>query len=124
FVNVWTVTDLKEPPVRFQIWLNSKLPGSYTRSDLVTPTNTAVIPLPRSKVQLIQASDVTGNPDGGIKAYSRRTVPGETVLGDEEGKFIIPPGGNFAVFLSNTEGTDVPANVRVAYGWWEEARFN
>lgn len=30
FVNVWTVSDLYEPPIRMQIWLNAALPGDYT----------------------------------------------------------------------------------------------
>lgn len=120
FVNVWTVTDLYEPPIRMQIWMNSKLPGDYTISRLVTPANTAINPLPRPRVKLLQASNVSGEPEGGIKAFVRRTLPGETVVSEEEGKFIIPPGGNFGIFLSNPEGIDKPASVRVAYGWWEE----
>lgn len=120
FVNVWTVTDLYEPPIRLQIWFNSKLPGDSTKSRLVTPSNTALSPLPEPKIKLRQASNVIGEPEGGIKAFVRRTLPGETVVADEEGKFIIPPGGNFAVFLSNPEGVNIPASVRVALGWWEE----
>ncbi len=120
FVNVWTVTDLKEPPIRMQIWLNSRLPGNYTISNLVTPANTAISPAPLPKVKLFEASNVAGTPEGGIKAFVRRTQPGETIVSEEEGKFIIPPGGNFCIFLSNAEGVDVPAKTRVAYGWWEE----
>ena len=120
FVNVWTVTDLYEPPIRLQIWLNSKLPGDSTESRLVSPSNTAVRPLASPKVRLLQASNVIGDPEDGVKAFVRRTTPGETVVAEEDGKFIIPPGGNFAVFLSNSEGANIPASVRVAYGWWEE----
>lgn len=120
FINVWTVTDLNEPPIRMQIWLNSILTGDYTISSLVTPANTAINPLPKPRVQLLQASNVSSVPEGGIKAFVRRTLPGETVIAEEEGKFIIPPGGNFAIFLSNPEGINIPASTRVAFGWWEE----
>lgn len=120
FANVWTVTDLYEPPIRMEIWLNSTLPGDPTASRLVTCANTAIVPVPQPKIRLLQASNVIGTPEGGIKAFVRRTTPGETVVAEEDGKFIIPPGGNFAVFLSNPEGANVPASVRVAYGWWEE----
>ncbi len=120
FVNVWTVTDLKEPPIRMQIWLNSRLPGKYTISNLVTPSNTALIHLPKPKTIMFEASNVTGSPEGGVKAFVRRTQPGETVVAQEDGKFIIPPGGNFAVFLSNAEGVNIPSRMRVAFGWWEE----
>ncbi len=120
FVNVWTVTDLYEPPIRMQIWLNSKLPGNCSVSSLVTASNTAVNPLPKPRVMLLQASNIAGTPEGGSKAFVRRTLPGETIVSEEEGKFIIPPGGNFAIYLSNTEGEDKPASTRVAFGWWEE----
>jgi hypothetical protein len=123
FVNVWTVTDLYEPPVRMQIWLNSRLPGGYTISDLVTPANTAINPLPEARVKIFQASNITGVPEGGIKAFVRRTLPGETVVAEEEGKFVIPPGGNFTIFLSNIEGEKIPASTRVAFGWWEERAY-
>lgn len=122
FVNVWTVTDIYEPPIRIQFWLNSELPGYASESELVTPANTALCHPKCPRVHLMQASNVTGNPEGGVKGFVRRTLPGETVVEEEDGKFIIPPGGNFAVFLSNTEGENIPANVRVAYGWWEEKR--
>jgi len=120
YVNVWTVTDLHEPPIRIQIWLNANLPGSPTISDLVTPSNTAIFPQVRPKIKLLQASNVVGNPTDGTKGFVRRTIPGETVVADEEGKFIIPPGGNFTIFLSNYEEDKTPASVRVAYGWWED----
>lgn len=120
FVNVWTVTDLYEPPIRMQIWFNSQLPGDPIESRLVTPSNTALYPLPQPKTHILQASNVIGNPEGGTKGFVRRTLPGETIVSEEEGKFIIPPGGNFALFLSNAEGVGIPASVRVAFGWWEE----
>lgn len=120
FVNVWTVSDLAEPPIRMQIWFNAMLPGEPIHSELVTPANTALQPLPKPKVWLMQASNVIGDPEGGVKGFVRRTVPGETVVAEEDGKFIIPPGGNFAIFLSNTEGANIPASVRAGYGWWEE----
>lgn len=124
FVNVWTVTDLYEPPIRMQIWFNSNLPGDLAPSELVTPSNTAIFPLPKPKIILAQASNVIGTPQGGTKGFVRRTLPGETVVAEEDGKFIIPPGGNFAIFLSGTEDISITASVRVAYGWWEEKIFH
>lgn len=120
FVNVWTVTDLEEIPLRMQIWINSTMPGDYELSELITPANTAITPASQSIVQLRVASNVDDEPQHGYKAFVRRTQSGETIVSEEEGKFIIPPGGNFSIFLSNTEGPDKPARVRVAYGWWHE----
>ena len=58
FVNVWTVTDDHAPIIRAQTWLNAKLPGGAKESANVTPTNTAICPLRKPRVQLWQASDV------------------------------------------------------------------
>lgn len=120
FLNVWTVTDDHAPPIRAQTWLNARLPGEAKESTNVTPTNTALCPLPRPRVQLLQASDVEGTPMGGVKAYSRLIAPGETVVAEEDGKFIIPPGGNYAIFLKNAEGTTGDVDTRVGLGWWEQ----
>lgn len=120
FVNVWTVTDLSEPPLRIQLWFNSMLPGEYIQSKLVSPANTAICPLPKPKIRLLQASNVIGSPEGGVKPIVRRLASNETMVSEDDGKFIFPPGGNFALFLSKTEGVNVLSNVRVSFGWWEE----
>lgn len=120
FVNVWTVTDLHEPPLDIQIWLNSMLPGNYTISTKVTPVNTAIMPPSVPRVKLLQASNVSGSPVGGVNAYGRVSSPGITLVSEEDGKFIIPPGGNFAIVISATLETAAIPDVRVACGWWEE----
>jgi hypothetical protein len=119
FVNVWTVTDINKPLVQMQIWLNSTMHGYATESTFITPSNTAMDPLPKPMIHLLQASNVSKMPSGGVKAFARIAGKGETVVAEEDGKFIIPPGGNFSVFLSGADETDVTAKVRVGYGWWE-----
>lgn len=120
FVNVWTVASLYPPSVRIQIWLNADLPGQPTASKLVAPANTALYPPSKPETRLLQTSNVEGTPAGGVKAFVRRAPSGETIVAEEDGKFILPPGGNFAVFLSNSEEEADFASVRVAFGWWEE----
>ena len=121
FVNVWTITELSGlAPIRAQIWFNSMPPGTPVPSQLVTPSNTALCPIPTPRVQLLQASNVIGEPSGGIKAFVRRATPETTLVFEEDGKYIFPPGGNLTVFLSNPEQPDVPVAGRVAFGWWEE----
>lgn len=58
-VNVWTVTDISAAPFRAQFWFNADAPGKYTESTLVTPSNTALRPLPRPRILLQEASNVT-----------------------------------------------------------------
>lgn len=125
FVNVWTITELLGlAPIRAQIWFNSKPPGSPVLSELVTPSNTALSPMPRPGVQLLEASNVTGSPSGGIKAFVRRATPESTLVFEEDGKYIFAPGGNLTVFLSNPEKPEVSVAGRVAFGWWEERHYS
>ncbi len=119
-VNVWTVTDISESPFRAQFWFNSTTLGKSSESALVTPSNTAIRPIPRPRVKLELASNVTGEPTGGVKAFVRRGEPGTTLVETENGKLIFPPGGSFLVFLSITENPKIAASGRIAFGWWEE----
>jgi hypothetical protein len=119
-VNVWTVTDIQTSPIRAQFWFNADAPGRPIDSELVTPSNTTLVPLPDPAVRLQYANNVTGEPSDGIKAFVRRTLPETTLVDTENGKIIIPEGGNFLVFLSNPETPELAASGRVAFGWWEE----
>jgi len=119
-VTVWTVTDISQSPFRAQIWFNTTPPGIPQESMLVTPANLALCPLPRPKIKLQYSTNVEGEPSGGIKAFVRRGQPETTLVDDEQGKFIFPPGGSFLIFLSNPEAPELAASGRVAFGWWEE----
>ena len=119
-VTVWTVSDVSESPFRAQFWFNTDPPGTPENSPLVTTSNLAFCPPPCPRVLLQYASNVTGDPVGGIKAFARRGQPETTLVDDEQGKFIFPPGGSFLIFLSNPESPSVAASGRVAFGWWEE----
>lgn len=119
-VTVWTVSDVSESPFRVQVWFNASPPGTPQESSLVTPANTALCPLPKPRVKLQYATNVVGEPTGGIKAFVRRGQPETTLVDDEQGKFIFPPCGSFLVFLSNPETPELAASGRVAFGWWEE----
>ena len=85
----------------------------------MTPANTALCPLPRPQVRLFKASNVIGQPKGGVKAFVRRALPEVIITEEEVGKFIFPPGGSFIIFLSNPESPNEPAAGRVAFGWYE-----
>jgi hypothetical protein len=120
YVNVWTVTDVSEAPYRAQFWFNSTPPVSDVKTAPVTPTNLSIIPSPIAKVELQYASDVTGEPTGGIKAFVRRALPETTLVESENGKIIIGEGGNFLIFLSTPETPELLSSGRIAFGWWEE----
>lgn len=119
-VSLFAVTDFTAPPIDVQIWFNSQLPGQPVNSKLVAPNNTGIYPPLNPRVELRSASNAIGFPKGGVNAFARRSIPGETISVDEDGKFIFPPGGVFAIFLTNTLGVSTPGTVRVAFQWWEE----
>ena len=119
-VNVWTVTDISNAPMRAQFWFNANPPGTPSELAVVTPSNTAIRPVPKPRVKLQQASEVTGDPTGGVKAFVRRAQPEMTLAETENGKLIFPPGGSFLVFISMAENPEVAASGRIAFGWWEE----
>ncbi|PWM43619.1 MAG: hypothetical protein DBX47_06950 [Clostridiales bacterium] len=120
FVNVWTVTDISAAPFRAQFWFNSTPTDDYKLSNLVTPSNTSICPLPRPKIELQMASNVEDEPTGGIKAFVRRGEPGTTLVETENGKLIFPPGGSFLIFLSLQDAPETAASGRIAFGWWEQ----
>ncbi len=120
FVNVWTVSDVTSSPVRVQIYFNSTPPGLIQESFDVSPSNTAINPLPQPKVKLEYAIATKGFPTGGVRTFGRSGPAGVTIASEENGKFIFPPGGSFLVFLGNPETPTMLASGRIAFGWWEE----
>lgn len=71
-------------------------------------------------MKLEYASNVSGEPCWGIKAFVRRAQPETNLVDTENGKIILGEGGSFFVFLSNPENPEAFAEGRVAFGWWEE----
>lgn len=90
----------------------------------MTPSNTAFLPVPKPKIKLQLASNVSGEPVGGVKAFVRRGEPETTLVDTENGKLIFPPDGSFLVFLSIPEKPEIAASGRIAFGWWEERIAN
>lgn len=120
FLNTWTAGTTTSAPFRIQVWFNSNPSGIIEDSSFVTVTNTSIVPAPIPKVRLQYASGVRGFPEGGSYAFSRNGIPNETIVSEESGKFIFPPGGSFLINLSNPATPTQPAFGKVAFGWWEE----
>jgi len=120
FVWAWAITDVLDTAYRVQIWMNAMMPGIPRISLNVAPTNTAYMPLPVPRVRLEYASMAAGDPVGGVKAFVRRGQPGVSIYSVEDGKFICPPGGSFAIFLSDPETPQIRASGKIFYQWWEE----
>lgn len=118
FVNVITISNFSDASYTAQIWFNSKPPGKGTLSDNVVAANTAVSPLPVPKVKLKFVQSVAGIPTGGVNAFDRIVPPKATLVSEEDGKFIIPPGGSYIIFLQGPDSKIIKS--KIAFGWWEE----
>lgn len=121
FVDTWSVTDLSASPFRAQFWFNADPPGNATESDLVTPSNLAFRPTPVPHAELQKASAVYGEPDGGVLAFARWGIPCTTLVGEEGGKLIVPPGSSFMIYVSLTNFSSPEGSTRISFNWWEEA---
>lgn len=119
-VYVWTVTNFGVNPLNAEIWFNTITPEDTVTSDFITPANTAICPLPRPKVKILQANNVSGISPCGDKLFIRKVLPEVTIVGEEDGKFIFPPGGSFSIFLSNVDTSNKSGIGNVAFGWYEE----
>jgi hypothetical protein len=120
FVYVWTVTNIGASPLKAEAWFNASPTGQAMKSEFITPANTALRPLPRPRVKLLQASNVIYKPSDGFKIAEEKVTSEVTIVGDEQGSFIFPPGGSFIITLSNYDTTSETGMGRVAFGWSEE----
>jgi len=120
-VNVFTLINISGQSLSIQQWLDSTPPGSPgTISTLVSPANRAISPLPspQCSIQYVPSLPTgSGGPTGGVHIFNRTVAGRESVISEEQGKLILPPGGNFLIFLTAASGG---VTGRVAFGWWEE----
>lgn len=120
YANVFTATGIGNAPIRVQVWFNSMPQGEPTVSPLFTPSNTSLTPIPVPKIMIWEASNVSSEPIGGVKAFVRRGEPESTIVFEENGKYIFKPGGNIVLTISSPENPEVAMQGRIAFGWWEE----
>ena len=86
-----------------------------TQSTRITSTN-LIEPVPIAKAEIRYISE-TAEDSTGVRAFTRRVPQESTVVSDEDGKFIIPPGKAIGFYLHQTTASGA---CRVALGWWEE----
>lgn len=120
FVNVFTVGNVTEIPFSFQVWLNATTSGTAKLTNMQSPSNTAICPLPKPRVQFLYAENVNAEPTRGTLIFGRRCPAETTIVSEEDGKFICPPGGNFLINCLPPETSDEKILGRIAFGWWEE----
>jgi hypothetical protein len=118
FVNVYTITNSSDEQLTAEIWLNTDFPQFASTTNKTSPANTTISPLPKP-VGEIRFLDFTNDyPTRGTNIYERIVPPHETLVIEEDGKFIIPPLGNFTIIL-RSESFNFSRAI-VAFGWWEK----
>lgn len=120
YANVFTISNFSDDYLTAEIWLNTNLPKNVSVSHKTSPTNTSLKPLPKNKVNIIFVDSTTLVPQNGVNIYERIVPPNTTLVGEEDGKFIEPPGGNYVVVIKSSSCK--PHKVIVAFGWWEKPR--
>ena len=117
FFNVFTISNFSLNIITAELWLNTTPPGNPATSSSISPTNTAFTPKPDHKVLLQYVQSTGGIPSGGVNILDRIVPPYTTLVSEEDGKIIIPPGGNVLLFLRSSSIETI--NAIIAYGWWE-----
>ncbi|MBV4429580.1 DUF6143 family protein [Clostridium tyrobutyricum] len=121
FVNVFTVSNVTEIPFSFQVWLNTTASGKAKLTDMQSPSNTAIRPLPKPRIKFLYSENVDAEPTGGTIIFGRRCPAETTIVSEEDGKFICRPGGNFLINCLPPETNNEKILGRIAFGWWEES---
>lgn len=118
FANVFTISNFSNDYLTAEIWLNTDFPENATTSHLTSPTNTALCPFPQNEVDIKFVNSTTKFPKEGVNVYKRIVPPNTTLVGEEDGKFIESPGGNYTVIIKSS--SSILDKIIVAFGWWEQ----
>lgn len=121
YANVFTISNFSDEYLTAQIWLNTNFPEESKVSKKVSPTNTALEPLPQNKVDIRFVESTKESPKDGVNVYERIVSPHTTLVGEEDGKFIEPPEGNYTLVVKGSSSNTI--KVIVAFGWWERLQY-
>ena len=75
------------------------------------------MPPAKNKVDIKFVEYTTLLPKRGVNVYERIVPPNSTLVGEEDGKFIASPGGNYSIVIKSS--SPKLNKVIVAFGWWE-----
>ncbi len=117
FANVITFSNFSDQYLTAQIWLNAKFSDEGTISEKVSPANIAIEPKPINKVDIRYVQSTDNLPMCGVNIFDRIVPPNSTLVSEEDGKFIVPSGGNYSVLIKSS--CPELSKVIVALGWWE-----
>jgi hypothetical protein len=120
YANVFTISNFSNNNLTAEIWLNTNSPQKWCVSQQISPTNTALNPPPKNKIDIRFVKSTPELPRKGVNVYKRIVPPHTTLVGEEDGKFIEAPGGNYVLVIKSS--VSELSDVIVAFGWWENLR--
>lgn len=118
YANVFTISNFSDDYLTAEIWLNTDFPENAKTSHIVSPSNTALCPVPQNEVDIKFLNSTTVFPQDGVNVYKRIVPPNTTLVSEEDGKFIESPGGNYTVVIKSS--SSILDKIIVAFGWWEQ----
>lgn len=119
FANIFTISNFSEDYLTAEIWINTDFPEDSNISHMVSPSNTALCPFPHNEVDIKFLNTSPVFPRNGVNIYKRIVPPNTTLVSEEDGKFIEPPGGNYTIVIKSS--SSIPDKIIIAFGWWEQS---
>lgn len=114
-LNVWTSSNLSSKNYTIGVMFNAGFPVALDLATKVMSSNLGE-PMPIPKAQIRYKSNTVEIPTG-VEVYTRRVPSESTVIAEEDGKYLVPPGKVIGLYLRDTTASGI---CRVAFGWWEE----
>jgi hypothetical protein len=120
FIDTFTLSNFTDIPFVGKVWLNTTLTcGAFVSTD-VSACDTALRPLPIPKGQILYSSHRNEQTPGGVNPFLRIAEPYSTLVADQDGAYVIPPGGNFAIALRAIDRCNKQLTAKIVFAWWEE----
>lgn len=114
-INAFTVTSTAENNFSAFVVVDSAVASATSLATNVASANRASPTTPEAKLRHLSAAGL--DISEGIKVFSRRMAQVETLVSEEDGKFIVPPGDAFGLITGAPSGTSF---IIFAFGWWEQ----
>lgn len=113
FIQAVTVTSDRGRRAIF--WFDVETLVQLAASDKLANVHRGSLVLPVSRILFGAAASIPKR--AGFDLFERLLVGRQTLLLDQEGKFILDPGHNHSVGLPSIDDDD---EIDVAFAWWEE----
>lgn len=120
YLNAITITNISSSNLSAEFYLKSSFYDGIT-SNLISCTNTTISPAPIPAGKIKYLINANTPPINGTSIFSRIVSPYSTLVVDG-GQIILGPGKDINIYIGGF--LSAPAEIRIAFGWWEEDLYN